>query len=156
MVDKLSIKNEMAMVDGKVRDFYDDLTEEERKKFSSYLILKYTANVSGSVDLAEYYLRKCNDALNRDFFAIGKHPKLQWLCASTVSPGMGNTYHYWMKAPKKGGSSSNKERKFLQKLYPNAKEDELDMLTLLNDKATLKAHAKELGWSDKEIKDAFK
>jgi len=155
MVDKLSIKNEMAMVDGKVRDFYDDLTEEERKKFSPYLILKYTANVSGNQDLAEYYLRRCNETLNKDFFNINKHPKLQWLCASAVSPGMGNTYHYWIKAPKKG-ASANKERKFLQQMYPNAKEDELDMLVEINTKDDLKAHARELGWSNKEIKDAFK
>ena len=155
MVDKLSIKNEMAMVDGKVRDFYDDLSEEERKKFSPYLILKYTANVSGNQDLAEYYLRRCNETLNKDFFNINKHPKLQWLCASAVSPGMGNTYHYWIKAPKKGRSST-KERKFLQQLYPSAKEDELDMLVEINTKDDLKAHALELGWTDKEIKEAFK
>jgi len=155
MVDKLSIKNEMAMVDGKVRDFYDDLTEEERKKFSPYIMLKYTANVSGNVDLAEYYLRRCNDTYNKDFFNIGRHPKLQWLCATTVSPGMGNNFHYWLKVPKKG-ASANKERKFLQQMYPNAKEDELDMLVEINTKDDLKAHARELGWSDKEIKDAFK
>jgi len=155
MVDKLSIKNEMAMVDGKVRNFYDDLTEEERKKFSPYLILKYTANVSGNQDLAEYYLRRCNDTLNKDFFNINKHPKLQWLCASTVSPGMGNTFHYWIKTPKKG-ASTNKERKFLQQLHPSAKEDELDMLVEINTKDDLKEYARELGWSDKEIKEAFK
>lgn len=155
MVDKLSIKNEMAMLDGKVRNFYDDLTEEERKKFSPYIMLKYSANVDGNLDLAEYYLRRCNDTYNKDFFNIGRHPKLQWLCATTISPGMGNTYHYWLKTPKKG-ASSNKERKFLQQLYPNAKEDELDMLVDINSKEELKEHAQALGWSDKEIKDAFK
>lgn len=155
MVDKLSIKNEMAMVDGKVRGFYDELTPEERKKFSPYIMLKYTANVSGNVDLAEYYLRRCNETYNKDFFNIGRHPKLQWLCATTVSPGMGNTYHYWLKTPKKD-STGSKERKFLQQLYPNAKEDELDMLVELNTKDDLKAVAEQLGWSDKEIKEAFK
>jgi len=155
MVDKLSIKNEMAMVDGKVRGFYDELTPEERKKFSPYIMLKYTANVSGNVDLAEYYLRRCNETYNKDFFNIGRHPKLQWLCATTVSPGMGNTYHYWLKTPKKD-STGSKERKFLQQLYPNAKEDELDMLVELNTKDDLKAVAEQLGWTDKEIKEAFK
>ena len=155
MVDKLSIKNEMAMVDRKVRNFYDDLTPEERKKFSPYIMLKYTANVQGNVDLAEYYLRRCNDTYNKDFFNIGRHPKLQWLCATTVSPGMGNNFHYWLKMPKKGATST-KERKFLQQMYPSAKEDELDLLVQLNSKDDLKDYAKELGWSDKEIKDAFK
>jgi|AntAceMinimDraft_5_1070358.scaffolds.fasta_scaffold00074_7 hypothetical protein len=155
MVDKLSIKNEMAMVDGKVRDFYDDLTEDERKKFSPYVLMKFSANVSGNLDLAEYYLRRCNDTTNKDFFNINKHPKLQWLCTTTISPKMGNTYHYWLTTPK-NGSTSNKERKFLQQIYPNAKEDELELLVKINTKADLKEHARQLGWSDKEIKDAFK
>ena len=133
------------MVDGKVRDFYDDLTEEERKKFSSYLILKYTANVSGSVDLAEYYLRKCNDALNRDFFAIDKHPKLQWLCASTVSPGMGTQFHQWVGHKKKDKNNSSKRRKEIERLHPTAKSDELDILSTMYTDKDIKAIAKLYG-----------
>ena len=43
-MDKLSINNEMAQLDTKNRAFYDELNEEERKKFSTYLMLRYAAS----------------------------------------------------------------------------------------------------------------
>ena len=43
-MDKLSINNEMAQLDAKNYDFYDELNEEERKKFSTYLMLRYAAD----------------------------------------------------------------------------------------------------------------
>ena len=51
---KLGLKNELLQFDTKNRDFYDELTDEERKKFSTYLMLKYGANVDGSDDLQEW------------------------------------------------------------------------------------------------------
>jgi len=47
MSDKLSIQNEMRAFDSKDRGFYDSLTDEERKKFSTFLMMKYGANVEG-------------------------------------------------------------------------------------------------------------
>ena len=61
MFDKLSINNEMAQLDIKNRKFWDELTEEERKKFSPYLMMKYSANVDGNSDLQEWYLRAANE-----------------------------------------------------------------------------------------------
>ena len=50
-MDKLSINNEMAVFDRKDRDFYDSLTDEERKKFIKFLIISYGSRVLGSRDL---------------------------------------------------------------------------------------------------------
>ena len=96
MSDKLSIKNEMAQFDRKNRNFYDELTDEEKKKFSTFLMIRYGASVSGNSDLQAYYLMATNERLNKNFFDLGKHSKLQWLCATTVSPDMGNQFHYWL------------------------------------------------------------
>ena len=51
MSDKLNIANEMRMFDRKVRTFYEDLTAEERKKFSNFLMLRWGSAVEGSRDL---------------------------------------------------------------------------------------------------------
>lgn len=151
MSDKLSIKNEMAQFDRKNRDFYDELTDEEKKKFSTFLMIRYGASVGGNADLQAYYLMATNERLNKNFFDLGKHPKLQWLCATTVSPDMGNQFHYWLSANKKK-TADNKLTKFLTKLYPNAKDDEIALLAQLTDKKDLKAMAKEMGMEDKDIK----
>jgi hypothetical protein len=150
-MDKLSINNEMAQLDTKNRKFYDELNEEERKKFSTYLMLRYAASVEGGPDIQEWYLRVTNERVNANFFDLGKHPKLQWLLCTTVSPDMGRQRHYWQASKKKEGSNS-KALKFLTKLYPHLRTDELELLAELNDAKELKALAKTMGMSDSEIK----
>ena len=152
MEDKLSIRNEMAQFDRKNRNFYDELDEQEKKKFSPFLMIRYGATVTGNPDLQAYYLMSCNERLNKHFFDVNttQHKKLQWLLASTVSPGMGNQYHQWIKLGKK--TTDNKNVKFLRELYPHLKEDDLKLMADLNDKDDLKAYAKGLGWADKDIK----
>lgn len=148
--DPLLIKNEMKGFDRKDRDYYDKLTDEQRKKFSTYLMLRWGSTVTGSSDLQAYYLISTNENVNKNFFELGKHPKLQWLMCTTVSPDMGYQNHYWLSAKKRGGN--NKVYKFLEKMYPDMKSDELDTLVLINDIKDIKLFAKEMGMTDKEIK----
>jgi hypothetical protein len=109
MSDKLSVGNEMLQFDQKNRNFYDSLTDEEKKKFSPYLMIRYGSTVDGDQLLQSYYLASCNEKLNKNFFDISttQHKKLQWLLATTVSPGMGRQRHTWLAAKKKD-SSNNK------------------------------------------------
>ena len=153
MEDKLSIKSEMAAFDRKNREFYDSLTDEEKKKFSPFLMIRYGATVTGNADLQAYYLMSCNERLNKNFFDVNtaQHKKLQWLLATTVSPGMGNQYHQWLAAKKKE-TGNNKAKKFLRELHPELGEDDIDLLSEINDKDDLKQYAKSLGWDDKRIK----
>ena len=153
-MDKLSINNEMTQFDRKNREFYDELTDEERKKFSTYLMLRYGASVEGTADLQEWYLRVTNERMNINFFDLGKHPKLQWLLATTVSPGMGTQRHYWQASKKKEGSNS-KAVKFITQLYPHMKQDEVELLADLNTTKELKELAKQSGWTDQDIKKAL-
>ena len=148
--DPLYIGNEMAAYDRKDRAYYDKFTDEQRKSFSTYLMLKYGANVSGSADMQAYYLMATNERVNKHFFEINRHTKLQWLTCTTVSPQMGNQFHYWLKAKKKEGD--NKSQKFLAKLFPNMKSDEINLLARINDKRDLADMARKLGYDDKSIK----
>jgi hypothetical protein len=87
MSDKLSIANEMRMFDHKVRTFYDELTDDERKKFAPFLMIRWGSAVEGSRDLQEFYVISTNERLNKNFFNISssKHRKLHWLMATTVN-----------------------------------------------------------------------
>ena len=128
--DKLSIRNEMSRFDLKDRDFYDSLTDEERKKFSPYLMIRWGSAVNGSADLQKFYVISVNERLNKHFFAVNRHPKLQWLMATTVSPGLGTQTHNWI-APKKKEGSNSARRKFLAEVYPNLKSSDIDVLNLI-------------------------
>ena len=147
----LYIGNEMAAFDRKDRKYYDKFTDEERKQFSTYLMLRYGASIEGGADFQSYYLLATNENVNKHFFDLNKHPKLQWLMCTTVSPNMGKQKHYWQAAKKREGSN-NKALKFLREVYPELKEDEIQLLAELNDTRDLKDLARELGWDDKRIK----
>ena len=105
--------------------------------------------MQGDRDLQEYYLISCNERFNKHFFDINKHPKLQWLCATSVSPGMGNFRHQWI-APKKKEKGNNIAKKMLMELYPAMKADEIDLLSKLVTNAELKEHMRDSGTADKK------
>jgi hypothetical protein len=152
MSDKLGINNEMAQLDQKNRQFFDELNDVERKKFSTYLMMKYSANVEGSADLQEWYLRASNERVNKNFFDINGHAKLQWLLCTSVSPGLGRQRHFWLNSKKKDGPSNTKIVKFIVKHHPWIKQDEAELLSHINTIDDMKKYAKAMGMSDEEIK----
>jgi hypothetical protein len=139
MSDKLNIANEMAQFDTKNRDFYDDLTDEEKKKFSNYLMIRWGSSVQGNPLEQSVYLLSTNENLNKNFFAINKHPKLQWLCATAVSPGWGKFKHTWI-SPKKKEASAGSSKKQLADLFPNMKMDDIELLAEITTKKELDAY----------------
>ena len=148
-MDKLSINNEMAQFDRKNRDFYNELTAEEKKKFTTFLMIRYGSSVSGSRDLQEFYLIATNERLNKHFFSMHRHPQLQWLMATTVSPGMGTHRHNWISNKKKEASTTS-IKKQLAEIYPNLKDDELELMARLNTKKDLDEYLKAAGQEKKK------
>jgi len=143
-MDKLSIQNEMSEFDRKTRKFYDELTVEERKKFSNYLMIRWGSAVQGSRDLQEFYVIATTVRFNKQFFALSRHPKLQWLTATTVSPGLGTHRHQWI-APKKKEPGAGSVRKQLAEFYPHLKDDEIDLLANITTKKDIDVYIKQLG-----------
>ena len=148
-MEKLSIQNEMTQFDRKNREFYNSLTDEERKKFSNYLMIRWGSAVQGSSELQEFYVIATNERLNKRFFDINRHPRLQWLCATTVSPGLGTHRHPWI-APKKREAGASGIRKQLAELYPHLKDDELDVMVKINTKKDIDAYLKQAGQETKK------
>jgi hypothetical protein len=148
-MDKLSIHNEMSEFDRKNRRFYDELTDEEKKKFSNYLMIRWGSAVQGSRELQEFYLISCNERFNKHFFATNRHPKLQWLCATAVSPGMGTHRHQWI-APKKKEAGASGIRKQIAELFPHLKNDEVELMSLVNSKKDIDTYLKQLGQETKK------
>jgi len=134
----------MRCFDEKDRDFYDSLTDEERKKFSNYLMIRWGSAVHGSRELQEFYVVATNERLNKHFYAVNRHPKLQWLMATSVSPGMGVHRHQWI-APKKKESGSSEIKKTLMQLYPTMKMSDIETLAAITDPKELKEHLKNMG-----------
>lgn len=144
MSDKLNIANEMKMFDRKVRTFYDELTPEERKKFSTFLMIRWGSAVEGSRELQEFYVIATNERLNKHFYSMSRHPKLQWLMATSVSPDLGAHRHNWI-APRKKEAGASAKRKALQEIFPHYKDDEIDVMMAVNTQKDIDQYRKQAG-----------
>ena len=146
MSDKLNIGNEMRQFDRKNRHFYDELDDNEKKKFSPYLMIRWGSAVEGSRELQEFYVIATNERLNKHFFNINStaHKKLQWLIATSVSPDVGTPRHVWIP-PKKKVAGDSAKRKALQEIYPTYKDDEIDVMMKLVSQKEIDAYYKSAG-----------
>ena len=141
----LSIANEMRQFDRKNRDFYDSLTEEEKKKFSPYLMIRWGSSVNGSEDLQTYYLLSTNRRLNHRFFSVNtaQHKKLQWLMATTVSPDMGTHRHNWIPPGRRGPNTALEKR--IATLFPHMKPQDVEVMARINSEQDIKDYEDQLG-----------
>lgn len=148
-MDKLHISNEMREFDRKNRRFFDELSDEERRKFSPFLMIRWGSSVEGSRELQEFYVIATNERLNKHFFAINatRHKKLQWLMATAVSPDLGTHRHTWI-APRKRDRSDSAKKKKLRELFPDYRDDDIELLNQLTSEQEINEYIKQHGNSD--------
>lgn len=149
-MNKLPIKDILAAVDMGATNVWDELSDEEKKQVSFYLLNRYVSSVKGNRDTQELAVFKTNEYYNKHFFTLQKHKKLLWqlLCIS------GNTkkiaYHEWIGYKKKTGDNS-KATKFLSKMFPNMKQDEVELLARISTKKELREYAEAHGTDKKDV-----
>lgn len=143
MAEKLPIKDILAAIDLGAKNVWDDLSEDERKQVSFWLLNRYVSSVKGGREAQELAVFKTNEYYNKNWNSLGtRHPKLQWqlLCQA------GNTgkieFHQWIGFKKKDGVN-NKAIKLLQEIYPHLKDDEVELLAGISTKKELKQLAEE-------------
>jgi hypothetical protein len=138
---KLDIFKMLAAMDCKDYNFYDNLSDEERKGFSAFLALKWGASVEGSREIQHYYLAATNHYCNKHWFEINKHPKLQWLELCAASPGIGPQRHKWLEMQKKDKKADEHVKK-LTNLFPNVKINDIEVLSKLVSKRDIDEYIK--------------
>jgi hypothetical protein len=138
----LPVKDILAAIDMGAKNVYDELSDEEKKQINFWLLNRYVSSVKGTREEQELAIFKTNEYYNKNWNDLGtRHPKLQWqlLCQA------GNTgkieYHQWIGFKKK--TSNNNAVKLLQQIYPNMKQDEVELLARLSTKKELKQLAEE-------------
>ena len=148
---KLDIKRELNAVDQKNYEFYDKLTDEERKAFSPYILMRYTASVQGDRDTQEWFLERTNEMVNKNHWDLSKnHKALLWKLFAATGAGV-NCYHPYLAAGKK--EKANKIEKLLVELYPAMKMGEIKMLAKMMDKNDIKELFDKMGFDKKQRKE---
>jgi hypothetical protein len=148
---KIPLNSVMLAIDKRDKDWYVNLTAEQKKAFSTWMMMRYASSAQGKSSM--HYLFMVNELVNKNYEDMYKHPELQWLLLSLCGSGK-KEYHPYIKPPNTR-KKKDKVTEFLNTLYPLMKRDELDMLKALNSKDDLKQLAEAHGYDDKTIKDIF-
>ncbi len=122
----LPLAQVLNALDRRDKKFYENLSDEDKKAFAPYIMLRYASNVEGDKFFTEHYLTTTNELVNINYWALSKHPKLQWLLFSMVG-AYSPQRHPWLKGPGRKGKKSEVQTA-LQTMYPAAKLEELELL----------------------------
>ena len=144
---KLPIKDILAAVDMNAKSVWKELTDEERKQVSFWLLNRYVSAVQGSREEQELAVFKTNEYYNKHFNTIGVgkengHQELMWqlLCMSGAWDKI--KFHPYIGFKKKG-ANNNAAIKLLEKVYPNMKNNEVELLAGISTKKELKQLAED-------------
>ena len=151
--NKLPLKDILAAIDMNAKTVWDELSDDEQKQVSFYLLNRYVSAVKGTKEQKELQILKTNQYYNKNFFTLSKHKKLLWfLLCMTANDKKTIRYHEWIGYKSKENNGSAKSLKFLETLYPNKKHDEIKLLASINTAKELKQLAEDLGMSKEQIK----
>ena len=147
MKNKLPLKDILAAIDMGAKNVWGELSDEERKQVSFYLLNRYCSVVKGKREAQELAVFKTNEYYNKNYFTLAKHQKLLWqLLCMTSSAEKKIQYHEWIGYKKKG-ANTNKLGKELEKIFPNMKADEVGMLVSMNKKKDIEKFIEEYNGS---------
>jgi len=148
---KLDIKRELNAVDQKNYNFYNNLTDEERKAFSPYILMRYTASVQGDRDTQEWFIEMTNEMVNKNHWDLSKnHKALLWKLFAGVGTGA-TAYHPYLAAGKK--EKANKIEKLLCELYPATKMSDIKLIASMMSKKDREELFDKMGFDKKQRKE---
>ena len=146
-------KELLPAIDMGIKELYDAAGEDGKKDIKGDLwnLNRYVSSVSGPYDKQALQLLKVNEYYNKNWAVLGnKEPKLQWqlLCVA------GNTgkkeFHPWIGLKKKKDENS-KAANIIAQLYPNMKQDEVNLLARISTKKEIRELAREHGIEDVKL-----
>jgi hypothetical protein len=147
----LDIKRELKAVDNKDYDFYSKLTDEERKSFSPFILMRYTASVQGDREVQEHFLEMTNECVNKNHWVLSKnHKELLWKLFAATGVGI-SAYHPYLAAGKK--EKANKIEKLLCEIYPARKMEDIKLMASMMSKKDKEDLFDKMGFDKKQRKE---
>src|SRR5210317_1041837 len=138
-------KEMIPALDAGIKEMWDAAGEEGQKEIKGDLwnLNRYMSSVKGSREKQELAVFKTNEYYNKNWAVLGnKEAKLQWLLLCQCGNTGKNEFHPWIGFKKKNADNS-KGIKLLEQIYPNMKQDEVELLARTSTKKELKQLAEE-------------
>jgi len=143
-------KRVLPALDTRNKKLYENLSEEEMKGFSPWLVQRYLSSAeSANNAVIEHYLIMTNEIVNVNFSEV-KDPEMTWKLMSMV--GIGKSLKHPYIAP--GGGKRKKKNAFkawLCEQYPHLDDQELDIWISNLDKKSAKDMLEQYHVKDKDV-----
>lgn len=157
MSNKLDLfKDTIPAVDSGLKELWDAIDDEQRKNLKKdfFILNRWISHPQDrNSNVQEHYLETVNEFFNKHWFTLQDHPKLLWqLLCMCSHPSKKLFKKEYIKLIRKVEGSSKKQ-KFLLDCYPNAKFDEIELLSKLMSDQDVKQMAINMGLDDKQIKE---
>ena len=151
MSDKLPLNDVLNAIDRRDFDWYSNLPDDMKKKWSSWLFVRYTSSVKGSG--AADALLNTNEFVNKYYTDLYKHDELMWKLMCLTGSGK-KQFHEWIKPPT-NTKKKDKVSEFISETFPHMKSDEIELYRKLNSDDDIKRMAIDMGMLDKDVDEIF-
>lgn len=123
----LPLAQVLNALDRRDKEYYERLSDEDKKAFAPYILLRYASNVESDQFFTEHYVTTTNELVNINYWQLAKHPKLLWMLFSMVGAYQPQR-HPWLKATSSRNAKKSDTQQALSELYPLLNDSELDLL----------------------------
>lgn len=146
MKKNLSLTQIFASIDKDFKEMWKVFTEDEKKDINFWLLNRYISSVNGSRRSLEQAIIRSNEFYNKHFTTIGAskdrgNPELLWQLLCVAGKNSNTTFRPYIGFKKQ--TSNIKAINLLEQIYPNMKQDEVELLARLSTKKELRELAKE-------------
>ena len=148
---KLDLMTVLEAADRGRRDFYTNLTEEERKAFAPRVLIRWLSTLNDTNSNQTYAILAVNDLINLGLWSLGKHPELVWLLMTVAGTGK-KQYHSWIPTRKSAGSTPRLDA-LIGAIWPHSNSMEQSILKNNHTAAQWLELAAGSGISDRELKE---
>lgn len=157
MTEKVALKDVLACVDSNHKGLWLEIDDSQRKalKQEFFILNRYISNAKTSNrEMQEHFVLTVNEFYNKNWNILQKHPQLLWqLLCMCGHESRQLFYHEWIGFKKKTGN--NKIENFLLSIYPDKKQDEVELLASITTSAEIKALAIDHGYDKKQVAKMF-
>jgi hypothetical protein len=149
---QLDLMSTLEAADRGILDYYDNLSEAERKAFSPLVIQRWLSAVSDANPNQAYCVIAQNDLVNLGLFQLQKqHPELIWKLMCVAGVGK-RQQHVWIPNKKSSGSTPKLDA-WIRSQHAHVNDLELNILRDSKSESEWIQVLKSSGASDAQIKE---
>lgn len=155
---KLDIKEVLKNIDQKNYEWFDHLTEDQKKSFEPYVVMQFLSSGQNDKD-TKNYIEVTNELLNKNFSVLSRNKELFYKLCCVCGTG-DKTFHKFIKPKSNKKQTCEYVHKFLYDLYDESLTEDEVVLFVKENKEYTKGdwtdYAESLGWEDESIKHLTK